>query len=131
MSSIREMLVQRHKEIKTALEGLQGDLADVEKALRALGVDAGEVKASAPAPQNVAPQAVTHSMPVNDAIIKAVEAGNKTPVKILKYLHDELGVMTTLNSVRARVSPLGKEGKIAHDGDGWVPAGTRIDDLLS
>jgi hypothetical protein len=62
-----------------------------------------------------------HPMLVNDAIILAVEAGNKTPVQILRYLKEKLGVDTTLNSVRSRVSPLGQQGLIGHDSSGWVP----------
>lgn len=60
-------------------------------------------------------------MPVNDAIVMAVNAGCKSPVQILSYLVSELGIKTTLNSVRSRVSPLKQMGRIAHDGSGWIP----------
>jgi hypothetical protein len=62
-----------------------------------------------------------HPMAVGDAIVLAVEAGNKSPTSVFDYLADELGVHTTLGSVRARLSPLKTEGRISHDGSGWVP----------
>ena len=68
-----------------------------------------------------------HPMRVNDAIVIAVGAGMKTPTRILAYLADHLGVHTTLNSVRSRVSPLGQEGRIAHDETGWIPASAKTE----
>lgn len=60
-------------------------------------------------------------MPVDDAVILAVKAGQTTPRAIRDYMAERLGVDTTINSVRTRVSKLKKLGKIGHNRDGWVP----------
>lgn len=85
---------------------------------------ASSVAESTPAKRN-------HSMNVGEAIVYAVEHGCTTPTQVLAYLETELGITTTLNSVRARLSPLKKEGKIGHDGKGWVPISRELKDLLS
>lgn len=64
---------------------------------------------------------IRHARPVGDAIVEAVEAGMRTPVAVLDYLSTQMGIHTTIGSVRARLSPLKKEGRIDHDGQGWVP----------
>lgn len=81
--------------------------------------------------QEATPKTRNHSMNVGEAIVYAVEHGCTTPTQVLEYLETGLGITTTLNSVRARLSPLKKEGKIAHDGNGWVPINKEVKDLLS
>lgn len=120
---VRDMLLQRQKELKDSIASVQAELEDIDRALAAIGQPVRDI--GQPKPEKVtravSSSVIQHKMPVNDAIVLAVEAGKKTPVNILAYLKDELDVHTTLNSVRSRVSPLKKEGRIAHDGDGWIP----------
>lgn len=116
---IREVLAQRRDELIAGQAEVEAELHDIDLALKAMsGAPAKAVEKTSMASRFQ----IRHSMPVNDAIVKAVEAGRKTPVDILNYLQNELGVQTTLNSVRSRVSPLKQEGKIGHDGTGWVPS---------
>ena len=120
---IREVLAQRREELIAGQAAVEAELRDIDLALKAMGgasVKAVEKTSMANRFQ------IRHSMPVNEAIVKAVEAGRKTPVNILQYLQDDLGIQTTINSVRSRVSPLKQEGKIAHDGEGWVPSQKRL-----
>jgi len=115
---VREILSKRHDELKASISAVEAEIKDIEAALKAMGPAASpSVEGS-----NTANRfQIRHSMPVNDAIILAIEAGRKTPVSILDYLKEELEINTTINSVRSRVSPLKADGKIAHDGHGWVP----------
>lgn len=121
---IRDLLINRRNDLKASISAVEAELKDIDCALNAMSAPLRESGAM------VAPMVnrfqIRHSMPVNDAVILAVEAGRKTPATILEYLRDELGIQTTLNSVRSRVSPLKKEGRIAHDGIGWVPAQQRL-----
>ena len=121
--NIRELLAQRRDELKASFSAIEAELTDIDRALKAMG---GKPNESATSTAMAGRFQIRHSMPVNDAIIKAVEAGQTTPAQILDYLQNVLGIQTTLNSVRSRVSPLKQEGKIAHDGSGWVPAQRRL-----
>ena len=125
---IREILTQRRDELKASISAVEAELKDIDCALNAIGAAPRDsvAKLAAAKPSMANRFQIRHSMPVNDAVVKAVEAGRKTPVAILDYLQTVLDVQTTLNSVRSRVSPLKQEGKIAHDGDGWVPAQHRL-----
>lgn len=59
---------------------------------------------------------------IDDAILEAVATGLQTPAKILNFLASDLGIETTINSVRTRVSRLGAAGKLTRDQRGWVVA---------
>jgi hypothetical protein len=121
----RDLLLQRQKELKDGIATVEAELAQIARALRAMDEKPTEI-GQFPPRRDVTPSALPphakHPMRVNDAIIIAVEAGQKTPTQILAFLKKELGVDTTLNSVRSRVSPLGQQGLIGHDGSGWIPA---------
>lgn len=113
--SIADMLRARQRELAASKAAIERDLDDVAVALAALGQ--GPEDSGAAMPQNS-----QNAMSVDDAIVRAVEAGQKTPRDILAHLSAKLGVHTTINSVRTRVSKLKNVGRIAHDGMGWVPA---------
>lgn len=119
---VRELLTQRREELKASIAAVEAELKDIDLALNAMSSAPSESVAKL---SMVSRFQIRHAMPVNEAIVKAVDAGRKTPVAILQYLQDDLNIQTTLNSVRSRVSPLKQEGKIAHDGKGWVPAQQR------
>jgi hypothetical protein len=120
---IREVLAQRREELVAGQAEVEAELRDIDLALKAMGGASAKAVEKASMANRFQ---IRHSMPVNEAIVKAVEAGRKTPVNILQYLQDDLGIQTTINSVRSRVSPLKQEGKIAHDGEGWVPSQKRL-----
>lgn len=131
----RDLLLQRQKELKDSIAAVEAELGQIARALHAMDDRPTEIgQAAKSSPLAPRPAVTKHPMPVNDAIVIAVEAGMKTPTNILAYLAEHLGVHTTLNSVRSRVSPLGQEGRIAHDGTGWIPssdqAGQKAKDLV-
>ena len=57
---------------------------------------------------------------IDDAILEAIKNGVRAPSPILKFLANHLGVQTTINSVRTRVSRMSKQGRLAHDDRGWI-----------
>lgn len=120
--SIKEILNKRHADLKAGIAVVEHELREIEAALKAIESVTPSAPSS-PAQESSNRFDIRHSMPVNDAVVLAVNAGCKTPMEILKYLQNQLGIMTTINSVRSRVSPLKAEGKIKHDGTGWVPSG--------
>lgn len=127
MSQIAEMLQRKRKELMESAAAIAVDLHDVEIALAAIGgVVSSESHLAGRGDQAQLPR-IAHPMKVGDAIVQAVNAGHSSPKAILEYLQTELGVFTTLNSVRSRVSPLKTEGRIAHDGNGWVPVSRQLD----
>lgn len=87
-------------------------------------------RASKPAKKSAPPsprRAVWFS--IDDAILEAVANGVQTPAKILDYLSSRLGIDTTINSVRTRVSRLRADGRLARDDGGWVlPKKNPVDD---
>jgi hypothetical protein len=113
---------EANAEIKASLANIKAKKAEIEGIQRAKAALMNEPSAGKTfiagfdSDLNVKPKAS-----VNDSIVAAVEAGNKTPASILGYMAEELGVATTLGSVRANLSPLKAKGRIAHDGIGWVP----------
>lgn len=106
----------------------KAEIADIDRAIAALN---GTPKIEATSSILSRVSQIRHSMPVGDAIVKAVEAGNKTPNDIFVYMGDKLGIHTTLGSIRARLSPLKSEGKIAHDGSGWIPALQKMSESIA
>lgn len=114
-----DILTDRKAELEKELAEIQSDLIDVKKAIA--GIMGSEVEQSSDIEQPLHANITGHAMNVDDAIILAVEAGKKTPVTIRDYMAENLGVDTTLNSVRTRVSKLKKLKKIRHGDDGWLP----------
>lgn len=127
MSQIAEMLQRKRKELMESAAVIAADIRDVEKALAAIGEPILDELPSAGQAAGADATRSAHPMKVNDAVVMAVNAGRKSPTTILDYLHTELGVHTTINSVRSRVSPLKAEGRIAHDGEGWVPVARQLE----
>lgn len=124
--NVREMLNQRHKELKDSIAAVEQEIREIEIALKAIGTAKEPEKAPTPAVNSAKRFAVRHSMPVNDAVLLAIKAGRKSPVSILDYIQTELKIDTTISSIRSRVSPLYKKGKIARDSTGWVPASSQL-----
>jgi hypothetical protein len=100
------------------IKAKKAEVADIDRAIAALS-NAPKVENKSAVLSRVSQ--IRHSMPVGEAIVKAVDAGNKSPSDVFTYLENELGIKTTIGSVRARLSPLKSEGRISNDGTGWVP----------
>ncbi|MDT9600029.1 hypothetical protein [Sphingosinicella rhizophila] len=121
--AILEMLLERQKELEAQKAVIEKDLSDVAKAIAAInGPASAAVKLEGNQP--------SHPMPVDKAIVIAVREGSRTPVQILDYLRKRLGVHTTINSVRTRVSKLKNDGRIDHDETGWVPSVSQSTQLM-
>lgn len=54
------------------------------------------------------------------AIIEAIKNGKRQPAAILDFMSRHLGVETTINSVRTRLSRMKSSGEIQHDKRGWI-----------
>ena len=63
---------------------------------------------------------VRHKMPVDDAVLLAVGNGVQSPIEMLRFLEKQLGVRTTIASIRTRLSRMKKDGRVGHDSRGWV-----------
>ncbi|WP_370301653.1 hypothetical protein [Pseudooceanicola sp.] len=100
-------------------------IAEIDAAIKAVVTARDPLADIATSPEKIAEslqevQRKRDQMPIDDAIIEAVKNGVRSPAKILRFLSTQLGVDTTINSVRTRLSRLKKEGKIAHDNRGWI-----------
>lgn len=76
-------------------------------------------KAATAKPASKAPRKTGGKVSLDDAILKAVKTGQSTPVLILDYVTKKMSVVTTINSVRTRVSRLKREGKLMRGKEGW------------
>lgn len=121
--TIAEMLRARKVELEAQKAAILKDLEDVEVALAAI-LKSGDVAAKAHAASVPSkPPAASYAggnMPIDEAIIIAVRNRARTPAKILVYLKNDLGINTTINSVRTRVSRLKKDGKLVSTALGWM-----------
>lgn len=88
-------------------------------AIRASRTEPGKISVAAQSPARVNPR-IQHKMPVDDAVLQAIKSGVRSPIAMLKFLDDQLGVKTTISSIRTRLSRMKKVGRIAHDGRGWI-----------
>lgn len=62
-----------------------------------------------------------YKMTVNVAVIEAINNGRKKPLDILEFIETQLGMKTTIASIRVRVSKLLKSKEIARDSNGYKP----------
>jgi hypothetical protein len=115
--SVLEVLRKHKAEVNNQIDLLKKQLKQIDVAINAV-VGAGGQETTVQ-PQLRQPH---HSMPVDEAILMAISGGNTTPMTILNYIVSQLGINTTINSVRTRVSRLKSEGKITNGVDGWVIA---------
>lgn len=112
--TVEELLRNKRQELEAERERIHRELEQVEAALEAI------------APITVSPAASDRpgsGLSIDEAIVRAVGAGCRTPLTILAYLGNELLISTTVNSIRTRVSKLYQEGRIAKGNNGWAPAG--------
>ena len=120
MSALEKMILSqlgkietRHKhELDAIYERHKLERAEFDAALNAVrSVSTGVVVSSRPKAK----------MKINDAIVEAVNSGRKNPRGIFDFIENQLGIDTTINSVRVRVSKLRIGGLIAKDAEGYAP----------
>ena len=105
--------------LEAEIESLAARKAEVQAAISAVL----KMRTAADLPtQSVATprQTEANRMPIDDAIIEAVKNDARAPAAILSFMQKHLGVQTTINSVRTRVSRLRANGRLTHDQRGWV-----------
>ncbi|MEM6578317.1 MAG: hypothetical protein AAF678_07485 [Pseudomonadota bacterium] len=76
-------------------------------------------KAASAKPAQKRTKKSTGKISLDDGIMRAVKAGQSTPVLILDYVTKKMSIETTINSVRTRVSRLKREGKLMRGKEGW------------
>lgn len=108
--SVINSLQDRRSELQIEIEVLGRELRHIEIALDAIAKAEGQDKGATSG----------QTMPIDDAVIEAVKNGVRSPAKILKFLEKHLGINTTINSVRTRVSRLKNDGRLARDERGWI-----------
>lgn len=108
MTSILQLLKDRRIEAQREIDRLRAEVRDIDTAITAIQSSGGISKTP------------SGKSSIDDAVVEAVKMGMKTPTSIHKYLHNELNVETSLQSVRVRASRLGQEGRLGRDKDGWA-----------
>lgn len=100
------------------------EIAEIDAAINA--VLKNRVSAP-PQPHATAIRSSGSPIRIDDAIVEAVSTGTNTPAKILDFLTEHLGIETTINSVRTRVSRLKNEGRLVRGERGWATPGDTND----
>lgn len=128
MSNTLELLEAQKEELEKERARLDADINDIDAAIKAIRSRRGGAPSkSSTAPRKTTPPKKTtkrsktagQKVSLDDAIVAAVGKAHTTPVMILDYVTDKLGVETTINSVRTRVSRLKREGLLARTKNGW------------
>lgn len=120
MSTTREALLEHLTKIRQTFKQEETDIEMLLAALdkqEAARANMGAKSSAAVAGKN----GHKNPMPINDAIIQAVNNGQQTPVSVFQYL-EKIGVITTIKSVNTRLSKLKTAKRIAHNGTRWIPA---------
>ncbi|QWY83138.1 hypothetical protein [Rhizobium phage RHph_X2_24] len=106
MTNVQEVLRTRKLEIEAEMEALRNEQTRIDTALTALD-DEKHDDASKPVKRE-------------DAIVEAVKHGKRKPQDIHKFLTRNMGVKIPLGSLRSTLTRLKSEGRIHHDGSGWI-----------
>jgi hypothetical protein len=114
-----------------AVKVFDHEIADIDAAIDAIVARRqGEARGDSESAPPLKPKGVTGTgqISIDDAIIEAVKNGVHTPMTILTFLKDHLGIETTVNSIRTRVSRLGADDRLARDERGWILPSKSSDD---
>ncbi|MCF6304624.1 MAG: hypothetical protein L3J33_04580 [Rhodobacteraceae bacterium] len=114
-----QYLQTRKEEILKAIRDQQEELRDIDTALNAINSSHSKSDnrhSMLRQPKIRAPKALT----IDEAVVEAVNNGRKKPMVIFDFVSSQLGIKTTINSVRTRLTKLKNDGKIAKSVDGWV-----------
>lgn len=118
---IIEQLVKERRKLEAerakACAGYDRALAEIDAAMKAIKKSRG---ASSGRKAAKASKGKTSSIPIDEAVIEAVKNGARTPAQIHEFMENTLGVNTTINSVRTRVSRLGRDARLTRDSSGWT-----------
>ena len=105
------------------LKTLQAEEAENDAQIAALKVEGAKIRAAISAILNYenfpAQKAHPANMGINEAVIEAIKSGHRTPLPIHDFIKTHLGMKTTINSVRVRVSKLGTQKRIIRTAAGW------------
>lgn len=113
--SVRDLLQNRKTEITSEIERLKAEAAEIEAML---SVKQPAMAAAGAAPLGIPPEAEIPATK-DEAIIKAIQAGNSTPANISQWMRERLGADVNDASTRTRLSRMKAAGKITHDATGW------------
>jgi len=113
--SALDFLKKRRSELSAEIGAMNVELSQLDAAINALvtfsdicGVRPVRVVMGAGRP-----------MTIDKAIEIAVWEGRRRPAAILEYLESEMGISTTINSVRTRTSRLKSAGRLVLGQAGW------------
>ena len=121
MDTIEILESEREKAEKSrqlACAPFDNQIAEIDAAISA--IKAKRNAAGSTQSESTTPPATRQIMSIDDGIVEAVRNDNRTPANIYIFLERQLGIKTTINSVRTRVSRLKSDGKIARGDDGWI-----------
>lgn len=113
--NVQELLRTRKMEITAARVELDNEERQIDLALNAM------VKVKQPETVGATARA-DKPVPVKkeDAIVDAVQHGQRTPSNIHKFLKKEMGVEINIGSLRSTLSRLKSEGRVKRDASGWT-----------
>lgn len=117
--NVIQSLTSQRESLDRQIAELSADLRDVVTAIAAIKKShesGADTRDAAPRPK-----AYPQKMPINEAVLRAVANGRKTPQNILAFIQKDLSMTTTLMSVRTRLSRLKNDGKVSLNGSGWIP----------
>lgn len=105
--NVQEVLRTRRVEIQAEIETLKNEMTQIDAALGVLDND---------------PETVADKKPLTreEAIIEAVRNGNTRPTTIHKFVKSKLRMNLNIGSLRSTLSRLKSDGRIHHDGTGWI-----------
>lgn len=103
---IHAILETRKAAILKELETLQAELNEIDRMLDGTPRAATTSTEKTPATKD-------------EAIIRAIEAGNRTPAQISDFMRQKLGIAVNDASTRTRLSRMKSADKLDHDGSGW------------
>lgn len=118
--AIDKILEERKKAIAASIRRLNAELADVDVALEAISANRKVNHLHFYTLPHVLSDDKS-GMNRDMAILEAIMAGCNKPSVIFNYVESHLGIDTTINSVRTRLTKLKNAGEIANGSDGWIP----------
>jgi len=113
---IHELLINRKIEALQQIDTLKAEVQEIERLLVTANVPQLVTTGDVPVMLQETTQRPTSK---DDAIIKAIQAGNNTPALISEFMREKLGIPVNPASTRTRLSRMKADGKIKHDGLGW------------
>lgn len=117
---VHALLENRRSEVVAEIEKLQAELAEIDRAMSVLRSSAA-MPATGVGVKAATSQPHGQDMPAtkDEAIMRAIGAGARTPATISDFIRNQLGMPVNDASTRTRLSRMKAAEKIDHDGIGW------------